>query len=119
MDGDIFKSFHEKCKKELSELRSKRISKTNLNYYSVLEKNLHRLVVGLTYLDYCFDEVEILTQFPLCGKIIVQKLRRTLERKELLKNAEMLYDIFYMDLPDLVVRNIVNYLSNIDLRLLS
>ncbi|KAH0554815.1 hypothetical protein KQX54_012806 [Cotesia glomerata] len=119
VDGDFFKSFHEKCKKEISELKSKRMSKTNFNYYSVLEKTLHGLAVGFTHLDDCFDEAEIFLEFPLYGKIIVQKLRRAFERKELVKNAEKLYDIFYMELPDLVIRNIFNHLSNVDLRLLS
>ncbi|KAG8040886.1 hypothetical protein G9C98_001874 [Cotesia typhae] len=119
VDSDFFKSFQEDCKEEVTKLKSKRISKTNLYYYNVVEKNLHKLAVGLKYVDDYFDDEKILTEFPIYGQIIIQKLRQVLERKDLLKNSEKLYDIFRMDLPDLVVRNICNYLSILDLRLLS
>lgn len=56
----------------------------------MLEKNLHRLAVGLTNLDYYIDEAKILTEFPLYGSIMVQKLLKAVERKELVKNAENL-----------------------------
>ncbi|XP_044586109.1 putative ankyrin repeat protein RF_0381 [Cotesia glomerata] len=82
-------------------------------------KNLHKLAVGLRHSDFCFNKEAVLDEFPVYGSIMIEKLRRAVKRKELLNNATELYHIFYKDLPDLVIRNIFNYLNDEDLKLLS
>ncbi|XP_044594058.1 putative ankyrin repeat protein RF_0381 [Cotesia glomerata] len=119
VNSEDLKPFREKCEKEINGLKSRKISDTNFNYFDVIVKNLHRLAVGLKHSDFCFVEDKILAEFPVYGSLMIEKLRRAIERKELLKNAAELYDIFYMVLPDLVIRNICNYLNNEDLKLLS
>lgn len=100
----------------MSEIKIRKIRQLNLNYFSLFVKNVHRLAVGLTNLNHCIDKDEIVAESPVYGSFMFEKLQRAFERKELLKNAEKLYDIFCMDLPSLVVRNIFNYLSDFDLR---
>ncbi|XP_044596766.1 putative ankyrin repeat protein RF_0381 [Cotesia glomerata] len=58
-----FRSFREKCVKEISELKIRKISDTNFNYFDVVVKNVHRLAVGLRHSDFCFIEDKILTEF--------------------------------------------------------
>ncbi|KAH0557824.1 hypothetical protein KQX54_012048 [Cotesia glomerata] len=112
VDGEHFQSFRDKCEKEIGEMKIQKIRNSNLSYFSVFKKNVHRLAVGLTNLD-CINKDEILAEFPVYGSYIFEKLRRALDRKELLKNAEVLHDIFYMDLPSLVgCRMFLDYLFN-------
>ncbi|KAH0561560.1 hypothetical protein KQX54_017642 [Cotesia glomerata] len=117
--SEHFKSFREKCEKEINELKTKKISDTNFSYFDVVVKNLHKLAVGLRHSDFCFNKEAVLDEFPVYGSIMIEKLRRAVKRKELLNNATELYHIFYKDLPDLVIRNIFNYLNDEDLKLLS
>ncbi|XP_044586111.1 putative ankyrin repeat protein RF_0381 [Cotesia glomerata] len=89
------------------------------HFKSCLVKNLHKLAVGLRHSDFCFNTETVLDEFPVYGSIMIEKLRRAVKRKELLNNATELYHILYKDLPDLVIRNIFNYLNDEDLKLLS
>ncbi|KAH0552145.1 hypothetical protein KQX54_006197 [Cotesia glomerata] len=87
VNSEHFKSSREKCEEEINELKTRKISDTNFNYFDLVVKNVHRLAVGLRYSDFCFIEDVILTEFEVYGSIIIETMKRAVQRKELLKNA--------------------------------
>lgn len=81
VNNEHFRTFREKCEKKISGLKTRKISDTYFNYFDVEVKNLHRLAVGLRYLDFCFTEDKILAEFFVYGSIMIEKLIRVVRRK--------------------------------------
>ncbi|XP_074106828.1 nuclear factor NF-kappa-B p105 subunit-like [Cotesia typhae] len=112
-------ALHEQSIKEVHLLKETKIADTNLSYFNILNKSIHKLAIGLKYFKNSFSEKELIIKFPIYGEMIFERLMKGLERRTLLSDSqEEIYEIFGSSLPCLIIREILHFLSNDDLKLL-
>ncbi|XP_057328463.1 putative ankyrin repeat protein RF_0381 [Microplitis mediator] len=113
-----FNNLRKQCYDEIELMKKTRIAFTNLTYYEVLHKRQSTLARKIKHVDknvILHERVE----FPLYAGMINYRLKKAVQRKELLINADKkIYCIFYNVLPDTFVRHISDYLTNKDLEIL-
>ncbi|XP_008549392.1 putative ankyrin repeat protein RF_0381 [Microplitis demolitor] len=115
-----FDDYYRDCCREVDSLKQKKIPETHLSYYDVLRKNNFKLALALKNCRINFTNTVLESTFPLYGKIVGFKLYRAMKTKEYLNTAsELLYNVFYGKLPDVVVREIAEYFSLSNLRMMS
>lgn len=114
-----FDNLRQQCYDEIELMKKTRIAFINLTYYKVLHKCQFALARRIKHVDksvILHERVE----FPLYTSVINYRLKKAVQRKELLINAyKIIHCLFYNVLPDTFVRNISDYLTNKDLEILS
>lgn len=122
ISGSEFYDLFAKCYNEVTLMKTINVGTTTLTYYDTLHTSIHRMAMRFKYVD---DNVichyrNLKLKLPIYADILHGRLKKTIIRKKLLKkSSDVISDIFYRELPNTFIRELLWYLTNRDLRILT
>ncbi|XP_044594455.1 uncharacterized protein LOC123271977 [Cotesia glomerata] len=113
--GPEFNKFRATCDQEVAELKTSKDPITGFFYYDILHKCLHTLALRLKNKKFDLED-GLDGDFFEYEDMINYRLKKASQRLELFNKVEnVLYEIFYKELPAIFIHELYFYLSNADL----
>ncbi|CAG5074124.1 Similar to ANK2: Ankyrin-2 (Homo sapiens) [Cotesia congregata] len=105
------------CSKEVQLMMNTYESSINWSFFRILRTSQHLLSLRFKHIQVpAGKEEEWIEKFPIYGSMLAFHLKKALQRKMLLQQAEgTLFDLFYKLLPATFINDMFYYLTNYDL----